>query len=70
MVGQKIEPKTRLFEAMVGTTDEMEKKFKYLQVGFLQISCVLHEGLRLLKKLDLQRVALASKKTKRKVLPC
>ena len=37
MVGQKIEPKTRLFEAMVGTTDEMEKKKinKYLQVGFL-----------------------------------
>ena len=38
LVGQKIEPKTRLFEAMVGTTDEMEKKKKKLNIYKLDFS--------------------------------
>lgn len=52
------QPKTRLFEAMVGTMDKLEKES--VKLGVLRRYGFMLEGLRFPKKLDLQRTPLVN----------
>ena len=53
MVGQEYQPKTRLFEPMVGVVSKMGKHKKRPQVGGFWRPSFLFEGLRLSKNDDL-----------------
>ena len=73
LVGQEFQSNVKLFEVMVGVADKMGREHeerKRSKGGVLWSSSFLTEGVRLLKKLDLQRTPLAKINAMLVVMSC